>query len=74
MAATIQLAHGFNPTVKGGSHQRINKAFNIPKNKFVAVHKCPTSYRLVAQEHQADIEQLTKEFEAKLSVAVNERV
>jgi hypothetical protein len=28
----------------------------------------------VAQEHQADIEQLTKEFEAKLSVAVNERV
>jgi hypothetical protein len=66
--------NGFNPTVKGGSHQRISKAFNIPKNELVAVHKCPTSYRLVAQEHQAAVDQLTKEFEAKLSVVVNERV
>jgi hypothetical protein len=40
--AAIQSAYGFNPTVKGGSHQRINKAFNIPKNEFMAVHKCPT--------------------------------
>jgi hypothetical protein len=34
----------------------------------------PPSYRLVAQEHQAAFEQLAKEFEAKLNVAVNERV
>ncbi len=28
----------------------------------------------MAQEHQAAVDQLTKEFEAKLSVVVNERV